>query len=137
MVEINTGNDKWDNFFRISQKIVFSLFFPGSEHLPNPSFVISRKPDQGYSYNGDGSDYPYSWNGQGLLDTYLITDLIPPNSKDLIKGIIDNFLSVQEDNGFIDAHPGLAGQRCKYLAQPLLAAVSFKNLLPQWRKKMA
>jgi len=126
MVEINTGKAKWDNFFRISQKIAFSLFFPGSEHLPNPSFVLSRRPDQGYSYNGDGSDYSYSWNGQSLLDTYFLAGLIPANSKDLIKGIIDNFLSVQEDNGFIDAHPGLAGQRCKYLAQPLLAALAWK-----------
>ena len=135
MVEIHTGNDEWDNFFRISQKNVFGLFFPGNAHLPNPSFVLSRKPDQGYSYNGDGSDYPYSWSGQSLLDAYCLAGMIPANSADLIKGIIENFLSVQEESGFIDAHPGLVGQRSKYLAQPLLATLALKFFYQNHEKK--
>ena len=135
MIEINSGNETWDNFFQISQKIAFSLFLPGGVHLPNPSFVLSRQPDQGYSFNGDGSDYPYSWNGQSLLDAYFLESLIPANSKGLIKGIIDNFISVQEENGFIDAHPGLAGQRCKYLAQPLLSTLALKIYYYNGEKK--
>ena len=90
------------------RKYAFGLFFPGNEHLPNPSFVLSRRPDLGYSFNGDGSDYPYSWNGQSLLDTYFLASLIPANSKDLIKGIIENFLDRPGRQRIYRCTPGIS-----------------------------
>jgi hypothetical protein len=43
-------------------------------------------------------------------------------AKDLLK----NFLSVQDEEGMIDGKPGLAGQRGRYLAAPLLSSLAWK-----------
>ena len=52
--------------------------------------------------------------------------LILPGGVNLAEGILRNFLSIQDENGFIDWKPGLAGQRGRYLAQPLLATMAWQ-----------
>jgi uncharacterized protein (DUF608 family) len=39
--------------------------------------------------------------------------------------MVRNFLAVQRDDGWIDAKPGLDGQRANVLAPPLLATLAF------------
>ena len=48
-IDIQTGDPDWDAALALSQKAAFSLFFGPNQHLPNPSFVLARQPDQGYS----------------------------------------------------------------------------------------
>jgi hypothetical protein len=40
--------------------------------------------------------------------------------------VLKNFLTVQKDDGSIDGKPGLAGQRGRYLAAPMLASLAWK-----------
>jgi len=61
-LQIITGNKEWNSLFALAQQTTFRLLIDSSEHLPHPSFVLSRQPDQGYSMRGDGSDYNYLWN---------------------------------------------------------------------------
>ncbi|MDO8754051.1 MAG: hypothetical protein Q7J80_09185, partial [Anaerolineales bacterium] len=49
VLDIHTGDPEWDAALAFSQKAAHSLFFSGSEYLPNPSFVNSRSIDHGYS----------------------------------------------------------------------------------------
>ncbi len=70
-IDIRTGDKDWDAAFALSQTAGFGLFFPQNTHLPNPSFVSARQPDNGYSPKGDGMDYPSSWNGQTPLESVL------------------------------------------------------------------
>jgi hypothetical protein len=42
------------------------------------------------------------------------------------QGLLENFLAVQNEDGSIDGKPGLAGQRGRYLAAPLLASLAWK-----------
>jgi len=126
MIEIRTGNPEWDATLALTQKVAYSLFLPGNRFLPYSSFVLSRQPDQGNSIRGDGSDYSYLWSGQTVLDAYYLSSLILPGGIDLVEGILRNFLSVQEANGFIDWKPGLGGQRTRHLAQPLLATLTWQ-----------
>ena len=123
-IDIHTADTEWDAAFALSQTTAFGLFFPPNEHLPNPSIVSSRGPDNGYSPRGDGSDYPASWNGQSPFDAYYLSEVLPASqaAKDLLK----NFLAIQNENGSIDGKPGLAGQRGRYLAAPLLASLAWK-----------
>jgi len=125
-IEITTGNADWDAAFAMSQKTAANLFFPSSRHLPHPSFVFSRHPDQGYSQRGDGNDFPYQWNGQTALETYYLMDYLLPGNLDLAEGLLRNFIHVQNERGFIDWKPGLAGQRSRQLAQPVLASIALK-----------
>ncbi len=122
-VDVRTGDPNWDAAFAFSQTAAAGLFFPASGHLPNPSFVSARQPDHGFSHKGDGSDHPLGWGGQPPLDAYYLTSLLP-GAPHLTRGLLDNFLSTQTEHGFIDNHPGLAGQRSKMLAAPLLAGLA-------------
>lgn len=123
-IDIRTGDKDWDAAFALSQRAAFGLFFPPSLHLPNPSIVSARGPDNGYSPKGDGADYPASWNGQTPLEAYYLADVIPgaPAARDLLM----NFLAIQNEDGSIDGKPGLAGQRGRYLAAPMLASLALK-----------
>lgn len=123
-IDIRTGDRDWDAAFALSQCAGFSLLMPPGKHLPNTSFVSARGPDNGHSPKGDGTDYPSSWNGQTPLEAYYLASVLPASqvAQDLLK----NFLSIQEEDGSVDGKPGLAGQRGRYLAAPLLASLAWK-----------
>ena len=123
-IDIRTGDKDWDAAFSLSQCAGFGLFFPPNIHLLNPSFVSARGPDNGYSPKGDGTDYPSSWKGQTPLEAHYLASVLPASqaAQDLLK----NFLTIQKEDGTIDGKPGLAGQRGRYLAAPLLASLAWR-----------
>ena len=127
-IEVLTGDPDWDAAFALSQKTAFGLFFGPSQHLPNPSFVLTRQPDQGYSPRGDGSDYPHLWSGQPPLEACTLASLLP-GAPELAAGLVRNFLATQTDEGVVDWKPGLAGQRGRWLAAPLLAGLAWHTFL--------
>ncbi len=142
MLDIRTGDADWDAALAFSQASALGLFYPGSVGarrddsssksgslfavplLPNPSFVRSRQPDGGYSHSGTGLDHPPGWSGQSPFDAYYLASLLPA-ARHLTRGLIENYLSVQTEDGVIDAKPGLAGQRAKFLAAPLLSSLAW------------
>lgn len=123
-IDIRTGDKDWDAAFALSQCAGYGLLFPPSVHLLNPSFVSARQPDNGYSPKGDGMDYPSSWNGQTPLEAYYLASVLPASrtAQDLLR----NFLTIQKEDGMIDGKPGLAGQRGRYPAAPMLASLAWK-----------
>jgi hypothetical protein len=123
-IEIITGDLEWNLAFALAMKDALGLFMGPTPHLPRPSFVNSRQPDQGYSMRGDGSDYGYMWNGQSPLEAYYMLDFILPGYPELAKSILYNFLATQDQSGFVDWKPGLGGQRSNRLATPLLASIA-------------
>lgn len=123
LLDVDSGDAEWDFAFRLAQREAQRLIMPG-EALPFPSFVLSRQPDQGFSFNGSGRDYPPAWSGQTALDALWITGLLVPGRRDTALGMLRNFLAVQTDDGSMDWRPGLAGQRSRHLAQPVLAGLA-------------
>lgn len=126
LVEIYTGRPDWDAALALSQKQAFSLIAGPTQHLPHPSFILTRLPDQGYSLRGDGYDYNHLWSGQSPLEAYYLAGLLLPAAPYLVAGIVRNFLATQTEDGFIDWKPGLGGQRSRLLATPLLASLAWK-----------
>jgi hypothetical protein len=126
LVEFHTGREDWDAALNLSQISASSLFMPAGGGLPAPSFILTRQPDQGYSFRGDGSDYSPPWRGQTALDALYMASLILPARVDLVKGLVENFLSTQDEHGWVDWRPNLAGQRSRYMAQPVLAALAWQ-----------
>lgn len=124
-LEIHTGDPDWDAALAFSQKGAIASFFPASEHLPKPSFVSPRQPDGGYSHSGTGMDHPAGWNGQTPFDAYYLASLLPM-ARGLQRGLVENFTSSQAADGTIDGKPGLAGQRARFLAAPLVATLAWK-----------
>jgi hypothetical protein len=125
-IEIQTGDPDWDAALALSQKAAFSLFFGPNQHLPNPSFVLARQPDQGYSGRGDGMDYSPLWNGQPPLEATYLAGLLP-GAPELAAGLVRNFLAVQSADGAVNWKPGLAGQQGRWLAAPLLASLAWQT----------
>jgi len=125
VLDIHTGDTDWDAALAFSQKAAHSLFFNGSDHLPNPSFVNARHPDHGFSRKGDGTDYSPTWSGQSPLETYYIASLLH-GTPQVTKNLLLNFLYTQSEDGEVDNKPGLAAQRGKLLAAPLLASLAWK-----------
>jgi hypothetical protein len=125
-IDVLTGDPEWDAAFALGQKTAFGLFFGSSEHLPYPSFMLTRQPDQGYSPRGDGSDYGHSWSGQSILEAGWLSSQIP-GSPGLATGLIRNFLAGQSETGAVDGKLGLAGQRGRWLAAPFLANLTWQT----------
>ena len=126
MLEITTGNPEWDAAFTFTQIAAYGLFLHHDGGLPNPSFVLNRQPDQGYAMRENGSDLPYAWSGQTVLNSYYLSSLLLPGGIDLMKGVLENFLSVQTEQGIIDWKPGMGGQRSHQLAQPILSVLALE-----------
>lgn len=124
-LDIRTGDPDWDAALAFSQRATLGLFFTPDKQLPNPSFVQSRQPDQGFSHKGDGRDYPPGWSGQTPLESYYLSNVIPA-AQELSRGLINNFLFIQTKDGSIDHKPGIAGQRGKLSAAPMLASLAWK-----------
>ncbi len=120
-VEIYSGDPDWDAALMLSQKGAVQLMVGPTAALPEASFVISRGPDFGHSLRGDGSDYTHLWNGQSPLESLYLAQLLLPTAPHFVAGLVKNFLAAQTETGFIDWRPGLAGQRSKLLAPPVLA----------------
>jgi len=127
-LDIETGDPDWDATLAFSQITALRLFFKASEHLPHPSFVLARQPDHGYSARGDGFDHASLWGGQTVLDADYMAKLLP-GAPGLAAGLVRDFLSTQKENGFVDCHPGLAGQRGHWLATPMLANLTWQVYL--------
>ena len=123
-IDIHTGDRDWDAAFALSQTAAMGLFFPPNIHIPNPSMVLTRGTDNGYSPKGDGRDYPASWNGQSSLEAYYLANVLP--AAQVAQDLLKNFLAIQAEDGSIDGKPGLAGQRGRYLATPLLSSLAWK-----------
>ena len=126
LIEVETGNPDWDAAFMLTQKSALRLLCGPTEHLPHPSFVLSRQPDQGYSARDDGRDYTHSWNGQTPMETDFLSGFLLPAYPNLARGLLLNFLSVQQSDGFIDWKPGLGGQRSNIMATPMLTQLAWK-----------
>lgn len=139
-LSIETGNPDWDAALALTQINARRLLMPANAHLPHPSFVLARQPEHGFSARGDGSDHHHLWNGQTALDTWYLSGLLLPAAPELARGLIENFIHVAQENGFIDWKHGLAGQRSRYLAQPLLATTAWQihqaDPRPSWLEKI-
>jgi hypothetical protein len=125
-LEIYTGDEEWDAAFALAQKAAFNLFQSSNQHLAFPSFILSRKPDDGYSPRRDGSDYSFLWDGQTALDSYYISSLILPGGANLAEGLLRNFLATQAESGQIEWKPSLAGKETRRMAQPVLATLAWE-----------
>jgi hypothetical protein len=126
LIDIHTGNESWDVAFALSQRIALSLIQSPTSTLPHSSFVTVRQPDYGFSIGENGSDYNHFWNGQSAIDSYYLAEQLLITNPNLFKGIIENFVTTQAEDGTIDAKPGLGGQRFHRNATPLLVSLAWK-----------
>jgi hypothetical protein len=83
-VEVFTGESDWDVAFMLSHRQAILNLLPHSQHLPNPSYVTNRLPDQGYSHRGDGSDYNHSVEWTVTSDVNYLSGFLLPAKLSLL-----------------------------------------------------
>jgi hypothetical protein len=118
---IETANPDWNATLAFAQQQVMQSFLRATDALPHPTFTTAREPINGYSRSGDGSDYIREWGGQTPMATYLLASAVATTAPPFAEGLIRNYISAQQDDGFIDWAPGAGGQRRGMLALPILA----------------
>lgn len=89
-IEIHTGDSEWDAVFALTQKLAFSLYL--KDNFPNPPFILSRLPDQGFLPEKDKSNYTYPWKNSTILDAYFLSSLILPGGVETSKEILNSIL---------------------------------------------
>lgn len=124
--EIETGDLARDAAIGFSHRVALGSIVGPTGELPYPSVVMARTPARGFSARGTGDDHYWQWAGQRMPETYLTALAIAPTSPYLAEGLVRNALAGQADDGFVDAHPGLAGQRSGSLCMPLLATLAWQ-----------
>ncbi|NPA92235.1 MAG: hypothetical protein GXO56_00970 [Chloroflexi bacterium] len=99
--------------------------------LPKPFFVTARNPDHG------GPADPLALNrAPSVLEAYyLAAGFFLPTHPTPVQGWVDNFLSRQQENGFIPWKPSQGTQG--YLASPLLVELAFRAYAHDPRKQQA
>lgn len=123
---IHTGNDEWDLSIASAFNTVVQGFIQPYTGLPYPSFVATRTSSSGFSRKGDGTDYLRAWEGQDFSLAYLVAPIIASIDPEIAKSIVLNYLAVQQDNGWIDSKPGMAGQKQNLLLPPILARIAWR-----------
>lgn len=123
--KISTGDEAWDRLIDLSYVQLVNAFMNPTAALPHSSFVANRAGSRGWSRRGDGRDHIRAWAGQDPTLAYLTAPAIASIRADFAKGIILNYLAAQDETGFVDRQPGLAGQRQGLMMMPLLARLAW------------
>ncbi len=122
---IQTGEKSWDRLLDLSYNLLLQARMGSSDQLSHSSLVANRATNRGWSRRGDGRDHIRAWAGQDPTLAYLAATAAANIEPDWAKGLIHNYLSTQDDTGFVDRQPGLAGQTQGLMMMPLLARMSW------------
>jgi hypothetical protein len=118
--EIETGDQETDATIAFAWKELVQSFLKPTASLPNASFVCTRQSGHGFNNAADRG-----WKGQNVQHSYLAGLAVASISPNLAQGLIQNYLALQQPDGWIDARPGLKGQKQNELAAPILARLSW------------
>ncbi|MCY4070146.1 MAG: hypothetical protein OXG60_02490 [Chloroflexi bacterium] len=122
---IQTGEKNWDRLLDLSYNLLLQARMGSSDQLSHSSLVANRATNRGWSRRGDGRDHIRTWAGQDPTLAYLAATAAANIEPDWAKGLIHNYLSTQDDTGFVDRQPGLAGQTQGLMMMPLLARMAW------------
>ena len=121
---MGSQNNSFDSRIRSSQIRINQLILPPFGKFHHPTLVNTRMPDHGYSRSHDGSDSGSAWGIQTSLDTFLAARMLLPGHPDILKGLLQNFLDQQGDNGTLDMLTSWTGKRSGKIATPLCAELA-------------
>jgi len=126
LVEIETGDPEWDAAFWFSQVAGLQAFVGPARHVRYPGIVGRRRPADGYSAAGDGSDYDGVWGGVDAASAHYISRQVLSAAPGLVEGELRNRLQTETGSGAIDGQPGVGGQHAGWESMPLLADLAHR-----------
>jgi len=124
LYQINTSQTEWDRVFSHSQRQALQLLMTGPARHPGKTFVVSRRPDFGYSVDGSGNDYKPAWIGQTALNAWAFCKCMLPGYAEIAQNVLDAFIEAQRPDGFISNQLALTNHLSPDHAFPILAEIS-------------
>ena len=121
---VGSQNRSFETQIRSSQIRIDQLILPPFGKFRHPTLTTTRMPDHGYSRSHDGSDSGPAWGIQTTLDTFLAARMLLPGQPDILKGLLQNFLDQQADNGALEMLTSWTGKRSGKIATPLCVGLA-------------
>lgn len=121
LVDIETGDPEWDAAFWLTQVAAIQAFTGPTRFVQHPGIIGRRRITDGFSSQGDGSEYDGAWGGVDAATAHSISRQILVAEPGLVEGEVRNRLQTETGAGVIDGQPGLGGQRAGWESMPLLA----------------
>lgn len=106
-----------------SQDRAFQLLMPPTRKHAHTTYVNERSPDTGNHPSEDILELQPGWRGQMLPEIYLLSLNLLPGRPDVIKGLLQNFLALQQPNGRIDFRASVNHNLTGHSALPMLSAL--------------
>ena len=119
----NTFINQW---LEQSQQRVFQLIFPPHRSLEYPWYVTKRDTEHGNLPAEYSSGLSADWGIQKMTDLWALSRMLLPLRPDLVKGMLQNLLNLQGDDGTLYAQTNWNGKVTNLAAAPLAAALALE-----------
>jgi len=106
-----------------SQDRAFQLLMPALRKLTHNTYVSSRSPDSGNYSSENILEIQPEWTGQTLPEVYLLSLILLPGRPEALKGILQNFLKIQQQDGRIDLRASVNHNLTGHSSLPLMATL--------------
>ncbi len=107
-----------------SQQRTFQLLLPPFRSLEFPWYVSKRDPEHGHLTAQNSNDYSANWGVQKITDIWALSRMLLPLRVDLVKGMLQNLLNLQGDDGTLYSQFNWNGSVTNLAAAPLIVALA-------------
>jgi len=106
-----------------SQDRAFQLLMPALQKHSHNTYVADRSPDLGNHASENILEVQPEWSGQTLPEIYLLSQNLLPGRPEVVKGLLLNFLSIQQQDGRIDLRASANHSFTGHSSLPILATL--------------
>ncbi len=106
-----------------SQERALQLLMPAVRKHAHITYVSDRSPDTGNYPSENILEAQPEWSGQTLPEIYLLSLTLLPGQPDVVKGLLQNFLKIQQQDGRIDLRASVNHNLTGLSSLPMLVAL--------------
>ena len=123
-LEIYTGDVQWDLVFSLAQNTAYSLLM--GKEFPEAAFTLSRKPDNGYSFNQDSAGRSLTTQNRSAMDAMYLSSFLLPGGKAEMRKMLDNLLAKYDPDDKPDKTGAAVNMKKTRLDQPVLCSIAWE-----------
>jgi hypothetical protein len=117
-------SDPNENQLNLSQNRAYQLLMPPVKRFKYATFIHLRNPDHGFHPTEEMLEISREWSGQTLYGIWMMMQNLLPGRPDTLKGLIQNMIDSQKEDGSIDFCVSANRRQTGFSAPPLLATLS-------------
>lgn len=123
-IEFDLGDLSINKTIEQSQRRTFQLLLPPFRSLEFPWYVSTRDPEHGQLPAQNSNAYSANWGIQKITEIWGLSRMLLPYRADLVKGMLQNLLNLQGDDGTLHSQFNWNGNVTNLTAAPLIAALA-------------